>query len=473
MPKSKDFDHILDNDGVQAVEYEQSNDTVLVLVTNKEPEDQLHDDELVRNVIEHPNTNVIGVGNIEAESGSAKRPVPIGVSEAHVDSTAGTGGPVAKYNDRPSTSIRSDYDGQFVRLSNAHVYALAGDAELGDAILQPGPADGGEPDNTIGQLVGYAELSDGARSDVAIRSLDVTDETNHVIDNDTLGTGVFRGDPQELMQESVVKRGRTTGITRGNVVAVDASVNVSYGDRTIKFDHQIITGDMSDGGDSGSAVYRQDDGEIVGLLFAGSSYTTVMNHISAVEHDIGVTIYTDPLPQLDTDEGQERTEKIKKADTVKTPYNERQSEYVAGGKTTNPHMAEPFAEIDLTSGASAQIAESEYHNAVRDWLEMHYDEIKHEYHFEANRYADFIAQAAPDRDETDWDESQWQAIEVENSFGSITGGVGQAIQYAGLWEMETGHANTEPIVFLPNKGVQQPELAAIQRRCSVVIFPVK
>jgi hypothetical protein len=58
---------------------------------------------------------------------------------------------------------------------------------------------------------------------------------------------------------------------------------VSYGtNRTAQFDGQIITGPMSQGGDSGSLLVADDLRAAVGLLFAGSSQSTIHNPIQAV-----------------------------------------------------------------------------------------------------------------------------------------------------------------------------------------------
>jgi hypothetical protein len=46
---------------------------------------------------------------------------------------------------------------------------------------------------------------------------------------------------------------------------------------------------MSEGGDSGSAVFLK-DGELVGLLFAGSAEQTICNRIGNVERELGVEI---------------------------------------------------------------------------------------------------------------------------------------------------------------------------------------
>jgi hypothetical protein len=85
----------------------------------------------------------------------------------------------------------------------------------------------------------------------------------------------------------VIKAGRTTQITTGVVLSVNATVVVNYGVGLAVFRHQIITTAMSAGGDSGSLLMDQNL-NAVGLLYAGSSEITIHNHIADVETALGV-----------------------------------------------------------------------------------------------------------------------------------------------------------------------------------------
>ncbi|MFC7081152.1 hypothetical protein [Halorussus caseinilyticus] len=49
---------------------------------------------------------------------------------------------------------------------------------------------------------------------------------------------------------------------------------------------------MSEGGDSGSPVFRDETGELVGLLFAGSANQTIFNKAANVEAALGVELLT-------------------------------------------------------------------------------------------------------------------------------------------------------------------------------------
>lgn len=80
----------------------------------------------------------------------------------------------------------------------------------------------------------------------------------------------------------VRKTGRTTNISIGRVVAVNATVDVNYGSAGIaRLSDQIVTTGMSAGGDSGSLVTSLDD-VAVGLLCAGSPQATIANYFENV-----------------------------------------------------------------------------------------------------------------------------------------------------------------------------------------------
>lgn len=77
------------------------------------------------------------------------------------------------------------------------------------------------------------------------------------------------------------KSGRTTGLTSGRITALDGVVQVGYAGKSAVF-RQVLVSDMaSKGGDSGSLVLDADN-RAVGLLFAGSAVTTLLNPIGPV-----------------------------------------------------------------------------------------------------------------------------------------------------------------------------------------------
>jgi hypothetical protein len=114
-------------------------------------------------------------------------------------------------------------------------------------------------------------------------SSDLVENTIHEI-------GPIQGSTTAQLGMAIKKSGRTTGFTTGVIQQIDVTVEVSYGAAGVaRFTDQLLSGAMSQGGDSGSAVLNSNN-EIVGLLFAGSSTSTIMNRIQNVFSALGVTL---------------------------------------------------------------------------------------------------------------------------------------------------------------------------------------
>jgi hypothetical protein len=204
-------------------------------------------------------------------------------------------------------------------LSNNHVLANSNDASPGDAILQPGPVDGGTPatdtiatlerfcpiefgsapgicglasayaslGNVIAALLGSKHRLDVSRSNPQATNLVDAAVARPVNDGDVLDEileiGTVEGTMEATLGMPLRKSGRTTGFTTGEVTLLNSTVNVSYGaGKTARFENQIVAGAMSQGGDSGSLVVHGTELKAVGLLFAGSNQSTIINPIQAV-----------------------------------------------------------------------------------------------------------------------------------------------------------------------------------------------
>ena len=102
-----------------------------------------------------------------------------------------------------------------------------------------------------------------------------------------------RGIDQAFVGSRVIKAGRTTQVTTGRVLAVNAVIAVNYGIGIGVFRHQILTTPMAAGGDSGSLL-MDFNLNAIGLLYAGSANITIHNHISDVETALGVRPLTAP-----------------------------------------------------------------------------------------------------------------------------------------------------------------------------------
>ncbi|HSM61816.1 MAG TPA: hypothetical protein VK849_13500 [Longimicrobiales bacterium] len=219
-----------------------------------------------------------------------ERPVPIGVSTGHPDVSAGTIG--ARVTD--GTRVWA--------LSNNHVYANNNAARKGDNLLQPGRADGGrDPDDAIGTLYDFepVRFCNGPLCPVnpidAAIALTTPEELDAATPED--GYGAPRSSSIEpRLGMTVQKYGRTTGHTRGRITGINAILDVSYRTGRARFQGQIVIsgGRFSAPGDSGSLIVT--DGVLlgdrvpVGLLFAGSSTSTIANPIDPVLDRFGVRV---------------------------------------------------------------------------------------------------------------------------------------------------------------------------------------
>ena len=228
------------------------------------------------------------------------RPVPIGVSTGHPAITAGTIG--CRVTD--GTNVYA--------LSNNHVYAATNSAKINkDEVIQPGTFDGGSlPDDAIGTLADFVTIvfydydNPPLPPDIPTNTIDAAIAlcSEATLGNATPSDGYRTpksGTVAAAINMPVKKYGRTTGLTKGRVYAINATVDVSYSSGVARFVNQIIItpGSFSAGGDSGSLIVangkgrnKEDDRKPVGLLFAGSQVVTIANPIDAVLDAFSVSI---------------------------------------------------------------------------------------------------------------------------------------------------------------------------------------
>ncbi len=218
-----------------------------------------------------------GGGGVDHEA-RFDRPVPIGISTGHPAITAGTIGARLIAN-----------TGAYYALSNNHVYADQNAATIGDDVIQPGTFDGGSsPADDLGTLAAFVEIVFGGGAntvDAAVASTTM-DDLGNATTSDCYGTPNSTTTTASVNMR-VEKCGRTTESTKGRISAINASVNVGYDAGVALFTGQLVVsgGNFSAGGDSGSLVVVQkggDKGNPVGLLFAGSSTSTIINPIGPV-----------------------------------------------------------------------------------------------------------------------------------------------------------------------------------------------
>jgi hypothetical protein len=112
-----------------------------------------------------------------------------------------------------------------------------------------------------------------------------------LVSPDILNIGVPIGLGTVTLGTALQKMGRTTGYTTGQITQLDVTVSVDYGGKIAAFRNQLMAGAMSQGGDSGSAVLDMNK-QVVGLLFAGSATTTILNPIQHVLDALQVQVVT-------------------------------------------------------------------------------------------------------------------------------------------------------------------------------------
>lgn len=304
-----------------------------VLVEKKEPEYALSIQDQIPPHVENVPTDVVEVGYIQApppdlvikdttldKYRQRHRPASPGLSIGHYRITAGTFGCVVHR------------DGERFILSNNHVLAMSNAGKIGEPVWQPGRHDGGGSDDHIADLADYTELKFsqigsscalagmlanlaniaaimvGSRHrlkpyqeqtevniiDAAIaRPLESAYISPVIMD----GVGVPEGRTFASLGDRVHKVGRTTGHTYGRITQIEATVRVGYGGNKVAIftDQLVAVGiegrPMSAGGDSGSLVLTKDN-YALGLLFAGSQTTTIMNPIEYVTAMLGVQLVT-------------------------------------------------------------------------------------------------------------------------------------------------------------------------------------
>jgi len=240
------------------------------------------------------------------------RPARGGYSVGHVKITAGTIA-TCVYDFLPGATVNPPAPGmgtpsKFYVLSNNHVLANSNDASVGDPILQPGPFDGGtDPADRIARLSRFVPITFEPPVPRALhRNLvdaAVAEGEFHDLEREVYWSGVSRGWYQRArlrVGDRVKKTGRTTNFTLGRVIATNATIDVNYGGgRVARFLDQIVTTNISAGGDSGSLVLSSAPGSqpgtqddfAVGLLFAGSPQATIVNHFEHVRALLRIEVY--------------------------------------------------------------------------------------------------------------------------------------------------------------------------------------
>jgi len=240
-----------------------------------------------------------------ADSGPARRdeqqfPIQLGTSGGNINDSSKAfcyGGTLG--------ALVEDANGNQYILSNNHVLARTNLATIGEDIIQPGLIDQSptcfkDTTDIVADLSAVIPILFKTKGTMPPNSVDAAiarvragkvDPTGFIIDIGTPSSDTVA----PSLGMAVKKSGRTTGLTNGNITAVNATIDVSYGSgKTARFINQIVvgSGNFIAGGDSGSLMVE--DGvpspRAVGLLFAGGSNTAIANPIDDVLNAFGVSM---------------------------------------------------------------------------------------------------------------------------------------------------------------------------------------
>ena len=232
-------------------------------------------------------TDVVVIGRIfpEASPLVTHHPVQPGYSIGHKDITAGTLG-----------AIVTNGTNLFL-LSNSHVLANSGQGKKGDAILYPGPDDGGKnPEDMVAVLEKFHPF---VKTDNFVNEADCaiarpTAAGLSKIKQQIKDIGLPKGVVKPKRGMKIIKVGRTTGKTVGEIKDVHFRTQIEYeGIGKLGFIEQIFCTRYSKGGDSGSLVLDKASGMAVGLHFAGADGGSVCNPIQTVLRHLGVRLVVD------------------------------------------------------------------------------------------------------------------------------------------------------------------------------------
>ena len=284
---------------------------LVVLVTHKVPQDHLTTADLVPLKLQETQTDVLAVGYPFAGGGDGAgiqtltkriRPAKGGYSVGHKNITAGTIA-TSVYKILPGGSTNPPVHGvgippKYYILSNNHVLANSNAGAIGDAVLQPGPFDGGvDPADRIATLTSFVPITFNPPVPLAqhnnLVDCAIAEGQFHDLDREIYWNCCVRGWRRKALVTvgTVVKKtGRTTNFTTGKITVIGATIDVNYGGgRVARFKDQIVTTNMSAGGDSGSLVLTLDN-VAVGLLFAGSATAMIANQIENVRSLLQVEV---------------------------------------------------------------------------------------------------------------------------------------------------------------------------------------
>jgi hypothetical protein len=252
--------------------------------------------------------NTAGVTSNPAthESQQKSAPVVLGSSGGNNNDYDQTNGQITNCCGGTLGSLIKNNSGTQYILSNNHVLARSDQAAVGDKIVQPGLIDdncdpfgnAGAPISFVATLTNFLSLkSASTNADAAIAAVNsgAVDTSGAILEFGALQGGTLAAAPpgvsssggkgeNAVLNMTVAKSGRTTGLTCATVSAISLDVSVDYYTDCAETKHYLskvytnqiaVSGNQfSDAGDSGALVVDTSNAEPVGLFFAGGVDST-------------------------------------------------------------------------------------------------------------------------------------------------------------------------------------------------------
>jgi hypothetical protein len=219
-------------------------------------------------------TDVRGIGIVRSQNNAQLQPLQSGYSVSHVDApNAGTVGALVKSDNR------------FYVLSNSHVLALAGNAQIGENIIYPGRFDavGKQVVATLADFVPFKNTLDKVNLvDAALAKID--DAFLNKINFNIVGAVSPLDVTEPVVNNKIIANGRVSGRVESTIRDVHFSIVIKVtGIGKIGFTEQVCCDPYSDVGDSGSIIVDKSSRNIVGLHIAGSDKISIFTPINSVQ----------------------------------------------------------------------------------------------------------------------------------------------------------------------------------------------
>lgn len=223
------------------------------------------------------------LSTIPLPSARHPRPVSIGISSGIM--TICGGGTIG---------LRVRNGDNYYAISCNHVWGRLNAAVPGEQIVQPASSDAGCAQNLTDVVGTFSVLEPIVHLSTASNLMDAaliaTTPANLGNSTPLDGYGIPSSTPaMPTVGMAVQKYGRTTGLTRGKISAINVTLGLNYGYGTARFVDQIAIEParknalFCDTGDSGSLIVTDNTGaQPVGLLFARAGSITYANPIGPI-----------------------------------------------------------------------------------------------------------------------------------------------------------------------------------------------